>query len=267
MKLKLYTWLALLYLFAASAPALAHYQLLFAGEILRDRGGPVSLKMPFAHPGASAAVMPTERPQALYVVHRSKRLDLAPSLSLAQWRSAENSAQSWQADAVLRGLGDFVFVLEPQPYYDDSEGIYIQQFTKTIINVAGLPTDWDADLGLAAEIVPLSRPYAVLAGGTFSGVVKAAGQPVPFAEVEVEFLNFPPGMDANAFSVNALTKLPHSAFITHSIRADANGTFTFGIPMAGHWGFAALGVGTTKTHAGKPLSQDAVIWVQAYDMR
>jgi cobalt/nickel transport protein len=45
---------------------------------------------------------------------------------------------------------------------------------------------------------------------------------------------------------------------------DADGRFTFGIPRAGFWGFAALGSGPETEHEGKELSQDAVLWVRAF---
>ena len=48
--------------------------------------------------------------------------------------------------------------------------------------------------------------------------------------------------------------------------SDANGYFTFGIPKAGYWGFAALGTGPATEHDGKELSQDAVIWIRAWDL-
>ena len=71
----------------------------------------------------------------------------------------------------------------------------------------------------------------------------------------------------NAFDANAQVEAPQDAFVTMTIKADANGEFVFGIPRAGWWGFCALGVGPQKTHNGKELSQDAVIWVQARDMK
>ena len=49
--------------------------------------------------------------------------------------------------------------------------------------------------------------------------------------------------------------------------ADANGVFTFGVPKAGFWGFAALGTGSTKEFKGKELSQDAVVWIRAFDLK
>lgn len=49
--------------------------------------------------------------------------------------------------------------------------------------------------------------------------------------------------------------------------ADENGVFTFGIPKAGYWGFAALGSGPLREHEGKELSQDAVLWIRAEDLK
>ena len=60
---------------------------------------------------------------------------------------------------------------------------------------------------------------------------------------------------------------PQDSFVTLTIKADENGKFTFGIPKAGWWGFAALGVGKSNQYDGKELSQDAVIWVQAKEMK
>ncbi len=50
------------------------------------------------------------------------------------------------------------------------------------------------------------------------------------------------------------------------IRSDDNGLFTYAVPRAGHWGFAALDIGPDKMHGGKDLSQDAVIWIRAFGL-
>ena len=55
--------------------------------------------------------------------------------------------------------------------------------------------------------------------------------------------------------------------MTMTIKADANGTFTYAVPKAGWWGFCALGVGPDDKYKGKENSQDAVIWVKAVDMK
>lgn len=101
-------------------------------------------------------------------------------------------------------------------------------------------------------------------GNVFRGVVTCKGEPVPDAEIEVEYLNH--DIEGNAFVKKARVEPPHEA-LTMTIKADKNGVFTLGITRAGWWGFAALGAGGDLKHNGKDLSQDAVIWVQALDMK
>jgi cobalt/nickel transport protein len=90
---------------------------------------------------------------------------------------------------------------------------------------------------------------------------------VPFADIEVQYVNRDIDPATRAWTGEPKVKLPHPAFETLSLRADASGNFTIGLPKAGWWGVAALGAGPTTTFKGKNLSQDAVIWVQATDMK
>ena len=246
-----------------SLSAQAHFQLIYTPELALEKGKRLTLKMPFAHPGNNSGVMSMAKPESLKRIHKGKEKDLSAKLQQINWTGGAEQAVAWQAETKLRGMGDYVYLLTPQPYLEESEDAYIQQITKTIINVGGLPTDWDNELGLKAEIVPLQAPYAVYAGGTFSAVVKSEGKPVPFAEIEIEVINYQPDMQANRFDDKATYNYPNGLFETLSIRADANGTFTFGVPAAGIWGFAALGVGPDQEYKGKELSQDAVLWIEA----
>jgi len=241
----------------------AHFQMIYTPELLRDKGGNMTLKMPFTHPAASGHVMKVDKPEAFYMIKKGKKTDLLDTVSEIEWESAVDTGHAYQADVKLRGLGDYVFISQPSPYFEAEEGFYIQQITKTIVNVGGLPTDWNEDFGLAAEIVPLTKPYAIYEGGIFTGVVKSRGQAVPFAEIEVEFVNYVPEMEQNRFARTPLMTPAADVFITQTIYADANGTFNYVLPKAGQWGFAALGVGEQKTYKDKALSQDAVIWVEA----
>lgn len=88
---------------------------------------------------------------------------------------------------------------------------------------------------------------------------------MPYAEVEIEYLNTPIDIDQNKTGA-LIVKAPQDSFVTLVVKADSHGVFTFGIPKAGWWGFAALGVGPDTEFKGKELSQDAVIWVQAKEM-
>ena len=161
----------------------------------------------------------------------------------------------------------YVFVLQPGPYYEAGEDKYIQQFTKTMMNIGGVPGNWAEPVGLPAEILPLDKPYANWTGGVFRGVVLADGEPVPNAELEVEYINYAPDLEQRRFSAEPDVELPQDSFGTMSIRANSLGEFTIGLPRAGWWGICALEIGADTEHEGKPLSQDAVLWVQVKDMQ
>ncbi|TEW56541.1 DUF4198 domain-containing protein [Psychromonas sp. RZ22] len=260
---KLFTPLCVITSCLLSFSANAHFQMLYTPHLLHEKGGPISFKMPFTHPAASGHVMTVDKPEAFYVINKGKKTDLLKTISDIEWQSSVDKGHAYQAETRLRGLGDYAFIVQPSPYFEEEEDIYIQQITKTIVNVGNLPTDWNHDLGLTAEIVPLTKPYAIYEGGIFSGIVKSNGKPVPFAAIEVEFMNYQPDMKNNRFAKEPTMTPPSDIFVTQTIYADANGTFHFSLLKAGHWGFAALGVGEQKTYKGKELSQDAVIWVQA----
>lgn len=252
---------------AFAAPAAAHFQMIYTPESALEEATAVNLKLVFTHPFEAGHTMDMGKPEQFFTVRKGKKQDLLHQLKPITWKSLTNSGKAYEATCELRGMGDHVFCLIPSPYLEEKEDCYIQQITKLIVNTSGFPTDWDADIGLAAEIVPLDKPYALWTGNVFRGVVKGDGKPVPYAQIEVEYLNHKPQMDQNAFAQQAEVKAPQDAFVTMTIKADANGLFTFGIPREGWWGFCALGVGPAKTLNSKELSQDAVIWVQARDMQ
>lgn len=263
---KICTLATMLLVLTFAIPALAHFQMLYTPDCALDKSQKIDFKLVFTHPFEAGHTMDMGIPERFFVVHKEKRANLLDKLKPITWTSLSNSGKAYEmTNYRLRGMGDFVFCLIPAPYYEGSEDIYIQQCTKTIVNVAGAPTDWDAEIGLPAEIVPLGKPYSQWTGNVFQGVVKSAGKPVPFAEIEVEYMNHAPDMAGNKFIAEAQVEAPQDSFVTLGIKADANGTFTFAMPKAGWWGFCALGVGPDTEHRGKELSQDAVIWVKAVD--
>mgnify|MGYP006278542885 CR=1 FL=1 len=263
---KMLTIFGALLLLATAAPAMAHFQMIYTPEAALEHAKPIDLKLVFTHPFEAGHTMDMGKPEQFFVVRKGRKTDLLDTLKPVTWTSLTNSGKAFETSYSLRGMGDNVFCLVPAPYYEKEEDGYIQQITKAVINTAGFPTDWDAEVGLPAEIVPLDKPYALWTGNVFRGIVKSKGQPVPYAEIEVEYLNHPPLMEQNAFAREGLVEAPQDAFVTLTIKANAGGEFSFGIPRAGWWGFCALGAGPAKEHQGKALSQDAVIWVQAVDM-
>jgi cobalt/nickel transport protein len=57
--------------------------------------------------------------------------------------------------------------------------------------------------------------------------------------------------------------------ITQAIKADSNGVFTFAVPKAGWWGFAALNTSEKMKYLGeeKDLELGAILWVEFHDWK
>jgi cobalt/nickel transport protein len=260
---------------AGSSAAYAHFQLLYTPEAALQESAAIPLALVFSHPFDNGFTMNMGKPEAFYVVNQRGEAtpattDLMQYLEPIQWAGADSKGSAWLANpprSVTRSLGDYTYVLKPAPYYEKNEDKYIQQITKTVVNIGGLPGAWDEPLGLPVEIVPLDKPYANWVGGVFRAVVLADGKPVPHAEIEVEYLNHEPQIAARRFDPAARVTAPQSSFRTLSIRADAQGQVIIGLPKAGWWGICALNLDDDLKFQGKELSLDAVLWVHATDMK
>lgn len=243
--------------------AQAHFQLLYA-EKSQVEPGDVPVKLLFWHPFENGHVMDMGKPLEFYAVHRGEKIDLMDRLKESTFTGSENTAKAYDATVPVKRAGDYVLVVKPAPYLEESEDIYIQQITKSYLNNAELPTDWAEPQGLQTEILPLNKPTNIIAGSTFTGRVLSEGKPAAGVEIEIEFMAAEPDMQANKPKQPVAGPMPGGSVVAKS---DENGYFTFGIPKAGYWGFAALGSGPEKQFEGKELSQDAVIWVRAYDVK
>ena len=271
MNTKLVSLLAGAAILGSAAVASAHFQMIYTPESAMNKGGKIPIKLVFTHPFVAGHTMDMGTPEQFFVVrtrgeNTPKRVDLMDTLKPITWTSITNSAKAWETTYQARG-GDHIFCLIPEPYWEASDSFYIKQNTKVIMNVGGEPGAWNEPIGLPTEIVPFSKPYDRWTGNVFQGKVLFNGKPVPYAEVEVEFLNHKPLVDSNSFAEKGEVEAPHDSFVLQTIFADQNGVFTYGIPRAGWWGFAALDLDPDYTFKGKKCSRDAVIWLQAKDMK
>lgn len=248
---------------ALPATAQAHFLLEYTSDTLIEAPGDVPVKLIFWHPFENGHVMDLDLPQEFFMIHNGEKTDLKDTLEPVRFTGGENQGAAYKGSVPVKRSGDYVMVTVPQPYYEESEDIYIQQLSKAFLNRNGLPTDWMNPVGLPTEIIPLTKPYNIIAGSTFTGQVVTNGKPVAGAEIEIEYMAAEPDMESAASSEPTVSPMPGGAVVAIS---DANGYFSFGVPKAGYWGFAALGSGPKTEHEGKELSQDAVIWVRAWDM-
>mgnify|MGYP002713024104 CR=1 FL=1 len=236
--------------------AAAHFQTLIPSHDLINESTPhqVRLDLRFTHPMQGGPVMAMGQPVRFGVLGPGGDRDLRAALA----SYTVNGQTAYRADFRFTRPGTYQFYLQPAPYWEPAEGVMIEHFTKVVVDAFSAESGWDRQVGFPVEIEPLTRPFGLWSGNLFQGVVKRAGQPVPFAEVEIEWLN------------DGSVTPPADAYVTQVVKADANGTFSYVMPRAGWWGFAALLEGPEKmpNPAGEavPVEQGALIWVFARDM-
>jgi len=239
------------------AAAEAHFLVLLpSADVVEEPGSrSVELAIEFTHPMEGGPAMEMGPPRRFGVLVDGKSYDLLGELVPRD----VGGKTAYTASARLLRPGDHVFFIEPAPYWEPAERKMIIHSTKVVVDFLGAETGWDAMVGFPVEIEPLVRPYGLWTGNTFRGIVKREGRPVPFATVEVEYFN-PDGR----------VRLPNDAFVTQVIKTDAQGVFSYSMPRAGWWGFAALVDGNEKMTAPDGLPVDVelggLIWVKTVDM-
>ena len=232
-------------------PAFAHFGMVIPSDnmVLQGDARTIGLQLSFSHPFELIG-MDLAKPKVFAVIASGNQQDLLESLRSTQVMDQ----RGWQSDFRIQRPGVYMFFMEPQPYWEPVEDVFIIHYTKTVVTAFGDDEGWDGEIGLKTEIVPLSKSFGLYAGNVFQGIVKLDGKPVPYAAVEIEFYN----REKKAAA-------PTDYMITQTTKADQNGVFTYAAPWPGWWGFAAL----SKADFTLPLKDDvekevelgAVLWV------
>jgi cobalt/nickel transport protein len=235
----------------------SHFQVLIPSTdvVSAQQSKTISLDIVFTHPMEQGPALEMAPPRQFGVLVDGKKHDLLGSLKARK----VDGKTAFTCQARGRVPGDYVFFIEPAPYWEAAERKMIVHYTKVVVDVMGAEKGWDAMVGFPVEIEPLVRPFGLWTGNTFRGIVKRDGRPVPFARIEVEYYN-----------QGGKVKIPNDAFITQVIKADAAGVFAYTMPKAGWWGLAALVDGDQKMKGpdGQPVDVElgGLIWVKTVDM-
>lgn len=242
----------------AAAPAWAHFQMILPTSDLVSDKDPATIRLDllFTHPMEDGPVMEMGKPRQFGVLRHKRKTDLLASIKPHKIQGKT----AYSAEYTISTPADYVFYLEPAPYWEPAEQKMIIHYTKVVVDAFGAEEGWDAMVGFPIEIEPLVRPYGLWSGNLFRGVVKYNGKPLPFAEIEVEYYN-----------KGRRVLIPADPYVTQVIRADAQGVFSYAMPREGWWGFAAL-VDADRTMPdpdGKQVAAElsGLIWVHARDMR
>ncbi len=246
--------LCLLLVFGLAGVCQAHFGVILPDKsmVMQGDNPNLAITLAFCHPFEQNG-MNMAKPKKFGVLVDKKKTDLLNTLQETKVLGKE----AWKATYTLKKPGVYAFYFDPQPYWEPAENKYIIHQTKTYVAAFGAEEGWDEEVGLKAEIVPLTRPFGLYAGNVFQGVVKFKGKPVANADVEVEFWNA--GKKVTA---------PNEYFYTQVVKTDKNGVFTFAVPHAGWWGFSALNLEKKgMEHEGKKVDVEygAVMWAQFTD--
>ncbi len=241
--------------------AQAHFQMVIPSDdmVKQKESRKIGLEVKFWHPFEGMG-MNMAKPVQFGVMINGRKQDLLGSLQPHKFKDRDgDSFDGFTATYAIRKPGDHIFYIEPQPYWEPSEESFIVHYTKVVVNAFGLEEGWDREVGLKAEIVPLTRPYGLYTGNVFQGIVKVDGKPAPYTTVEVEYYNKDGKLHAEA-----------DPLITQVVKTDGNGVFTYAMPRAGWWTFAALTTGDkSMMRNGKeyPVEIGALLWVKTHDMK
>lgn len=211
----------------------------------------LAIDIQFTHPMIGGPVMAIDRPVEVGVVGPGQ-IHIVNDLLQA----TENG--SYKLTYPVRKPGDYQFYVIPADYWEPAEKKMIRHYAKVIIDAYGVMDGWQTMIGLPVEIQPRIRPYGIWVGNLFQGRVYADGAPLGNTEIEVEW--------RNDGSVNAVAP----AFNTQVLLTDEQGYFSYAIPRAGWWGFAALiDRETAMSPDGNtvPLEEGGLIWIHAMEMK
>lgn len=240
----------------AAAPALAHFGMIIPQKNTVEKSDPktVALSYLFWHPMENQGLELGKPVEAGYLID-GKKHDLLPGLKAVK----KNGMTTWAGSLAIKQPGDYILYMTPPAYWEPAEDKFIIHYTKTVVSALGLMEGWDAPVGQKVEMIPLTRPYGLWAGNSFTAKVLCKGQPLANADVEVEFYN-PDGKK----------KAPGDPYVAQVVKTDAQGQFTWTMPWPGWWGFAALTDDDQKLQKDgqdKAVEIGGVIWIYAHPVK
>jgi cobalt/nickel transport protein len=116
----------------AAPLALGHFQVLIPSTDVVTAEGPmtVDLDILFTHPMEQGPAMEMGRPRQFGVLAAGRKTDLLRHLK----ERKVDGKTAYTASYKVPGPGDYVFYLEPAPYWEPAEGKMIVHYTKVVVD-------------------------------------------------------------------------------------------------------------------------------------
>lgn len=201
----------------------AHYPMLIASRAFAAPGDQVQIDFTIGHPYVNDrfAAEPPARVRVFPPRGAPEDATAKVKQEVLQWEGQQLPMS--RLTYTLHKPGDYVFSYECRLFTEPPKRQVID-FAKVIIHVADGQMGWWRKVGTPIEIVPLTRPYAIVPGDTFRGQVFEAGQPMLGGVVEGESYVDP-----------IPDPMPELAFTRRAERTDPSGCFSMTLDRAGWW--------------------------------
>lgn len=246
----------------------------------------LSLVLGAIEPSTGAGI-PLERPQIFTALrHSGEEVDRSEHLSVLEEVQAFGG-RAWRTDIALPHPGVYHFIMQTKAAWVPEADAFVQYHVKMQVPAYGSSEGWDKPTGMSFEIAPLSRPFGLCSGMSFTGQALFDGKPLPGATIEATRLD--PALKPNVREpedpelaeeqasakdkkpVRQALPQPISAFgDVQQIKADAQGVFTFACPLPGWWAFSASMTGDPLQDPDgkqKPLEIKTLFWTYISDCK
>lgn len=131
--------------------------------------------------------------------------------------------KAWGANVSVARPGLYQFILESKPWWDEANNRYLHEQAKVALPVKAEANGWDASFGQSFEILPLTRPFGLVAPTLFSGRLLLDGKPLEHVAVRMGRVGNDKGQPVNVWAGNMETY------------SGSDGEFSFVLNAPGWW--------------------------------
>jgi uncharacterized GH25 family protein len=237
----------------------AHYTMLLPERHSVKRGDEVTLLCQWGHPFEHQLFDAPAPEQLVVFAPDGQTTDLTKQLEKVVVVPTTGAKQVTAYRLRFKALerGDYIFMMNGAPIWMPEDELFYQDSVKVVLHVQA-QKGWDAAVGSAFQLTPLTRPYGLQPGTVFQASIGPPSVSNTGRLVEIEHYN-----------AKAPGSLPPDEHITRTVKTDPNGVATCTLTEPGWWCITTLRDGGKRAHESKayPVRQRATLWVFVDELR